>query len=1627
MQTTLGQKKLLAKLMPKENKFWKEYLRYFNQVIYLNDYANESKSNDSFQHQVLLNDRIDEPTCLAAVAVLIYMSNNNEEDKIFLEYVDKNGNKYPLSINISVDSFSKLKDNILININKIQKNSKFPFDLYVKNKNYTTVSFAKTSNKSLLTFEFDLKNKSLNVYGNKGLYFEESIVQISKRIQQIIQQSKQIDNIEKLNLLTHSDICKYKELNNTTNTNISIFKTLPELLDEKLERNTGSIYFDGKKYSVEELNRKSQKIAAFLENTSANKIGVFMQKSFNYLCAIIGILRSGKCYIPLDVDSPIDRNNTIIKQCNMDMVIYEDEKKISSLTIDGKISLDKAVKSTYKYEKVHIDSQSIAYIIFTSGSTGIPKGVCIKQESVINRIQWMSKQYKISRKDVILHKTPMTFDVSVWELLLWIFSDSQLVILPSKKESDPEFILNTVKNYKVTVMHFVPSMLNVFLEYLESANIALPSLKFVFCSGEALLPSHVKKFYKQFTKITRLVNLYGPTEATIDATFHNVNENENPVVIGKPIDNYRLYIINKKEELCPVGMIGELCIAGLGVAQGYVNNVEKTNKSFRYIPRIDKESNIYFTGDLARLRSDGSIEYHGRNDDQVKIRGIRTELGEIEKALNNISYVDQSVIVSKKLKDNIVHLYGFVVLNKEINNQDVKRDLKKYLPNHMIPDSIYKVSEIPLKSNGKVDKNKLLELTHNVNTGNKKLAKTEEEKILVNIWEKVLNVKGIGINDNFFSLGGNSINFVSVLAKAKKKGLNFTSQQLFKYPTIEQLLKHKGEVASLIKNNDIKPFSMIKDEDKEKVIKNENIEDAYPMSYLQSGLVYQSMTMTGQNNYHDIVSYTINGKLNIPVFKKAIKLLVESQPIFRTSYDLTNYSEYLQLVYKKIDRLPLNIYDLRGLSSKEEKDKAYDEWFWREQHRGFEWSKPGLVQFHIHLLDDDTYKYSISQHNSALDGWSMNLVHTFLFKTYFSLLKNKNITDKLANNNNNRNFIYLEKKAIESSDENKFWKQYLVNMPSGKLLRSREEKVHRGNEVIFEDIPLPEGLSDKIIDLANNLGIPVKDVLLASHIKFISLLTQNSDVFTGYEIGGRPELQDADKALGVFLNTMPFRINIENCKTWEELIKKVYKTEGEVLPHRRYPMAKIMQDNSKKGKLFESVFNFTHFYSLKELRKLEGFELIDVRAAAITEFPLRVEYSRHFYTDEIELSLHYHTSEYSLNDIKFFGNILISILEKMVNQSKESPKVLDETIKTLKKDYYFTVKKDKVKFDEEDINSSTSNKNLTLVKQVWSKVLEIPCSKIKDSDDFFDIGGNSLLLIKVSALLGNRVTLKQLMKNSTAKLLAKELDGETISKEKLDQHNLIQCLSKNTECTNNVLFIPYAGGNAVNFLKIAREFENNYSNVAIHAVEFPGHDPNLSNEKLLSFEEMVNRIVDEIKYKFKNKNLYIWGHCIGSALAIKITDRLLKNENICIKRLYIAGKLLTNKDDINNTIENARNLKFNDISDLYAQWNETSITSKYPKEFRNNLVKAFKNDSIELNKYLYKLSSCKESLIKQVPTKVVIAQDDTLTTNYQKEWKNWGKVVQPITLKTISQGGHYFNQSVPNEVYKIIQNDINID
>ena len=205
-----------------------------------------------------------------------------------------------------------------------------------------------------------------------------------------------------------------------------------------------------------------------------------MQKSFNYLCAIIGILRSGKCYIPLDVDSPIDRNNTIIKQCNMDMVIYEDEKKIPSLTIDGKISLDKAVKSTYKYEKVHIDSQSIAYIIFTSGSTGIPKGVCIKQESVINRIQWMSKQYKISRKDVILHKTPMTFDVSVWELLLWIFSDSQLVILPSKKESDPEFILNTVKNYKVTVMHFVPSMLNVFLEYLESANIALPSLKFVF-------------------------------------------------------------------------------------------------------------------------------------------------------------------------------------------------------------------------------------------------------------------------------------------------------------------------------------------------------------------------------------------------------------------------------------------------------------------------------------------------------------------------------------------------------------------------------------------------------------------------------------------------------------------------------------------------------------------------------------------------------------------------------------------------------------------------------------------------------------------------------------------------------------------------------------------------------------------------------------------------------------------------------------------------------------------------------------------------------------------------------------------------------------------------------------------
>jgi D-alanine--poly(phosphoribitol) ligase subunit 1 len=358
----------------------------------------------------------------------------------------------------------------------------------------------------------------------------------------------------------------------------------------------------------------------------------------------------------------------------------------------------------------------LAYVIYTSGSTGRPKGVMVEHRSLVNRLHWMQQTYPLGERDVILQKTPYFFDVSVWELFWALLNGAGLCFLMWGGEKNPLAIMQTVKRHRVSVMHFVPSMLNVFLQYLDgkSASVVegdLGSVRRVFASGEALTPSHVRMFNHLWGGRTgaRLTNLYGPTEATVDVSHFDCPADDDfaSIPIGRPIHNTKFYVLREGRQVA-IGETGELCIAGVGLARGYLNNPGLTDEKF-----IDNPANpgerIYRTGDLARWTPDGQIEFLGRADGQVKIRGLRIELGEIESATRAYPGVADCVATVRAYSESVVLIVAYLVCARQIHVDALKRYLREQLPSYMVPNHFEIIAEIPLTPSGKADRKALPE------------------------------------------------------------------------------------------------------------------------------------------------------------------------------------------------------------------------------------------------------------------------------------------------------------------------------------------------------------------------------------------------------------------------------------------------------------------------------------------------------------------------------------------------------------------------------------------------------------------------------------------------------------------------------------------------------------------------------------------------------------------------------------------------------------------------------------------------------------------------------------------------------------------------------------------------------
>ncbi|MBF3358481.1 amino acid adenylation domain-containing protein, partial [Pseudomonas aeruginosa] len=529
--------------------------------------------------------------------------------------------------------------------------------------------------------------------------------------------------------------------------------------------------------------------------------------------ALMAILKAGGAYVPVDPEYPEERQAYMLEDSGVQLLLSQSHLKLPLAQGVQRIDLDQADAWLENHAEnnpgVELNGENLAYVIYTSGSTGKPKGAGNRHSALSNRLCWMQQAYGLGVGDTVLQKTPFSFDVSVWEFFWPLMSGARLVVAAPGDHRDPAKLVKLINREGVDTLHFVPSMLQAFLQDEDVASCT--SLKRIVCSGEAL-PADAQQ--QVFAKLPQagLYNLYGPTEAAIDVTHWTcVEEGKDAVPIGRPIANLACYILDGNLEPVPVGVLGELYLAGRGLARGYHQRPGLTAERFVASPFVAGER-MYRTGDLARYRADGVIEYAGRIDHQVKLRGFRIELGEIEARLHERADVREAAVAVQE-GANGKYLVGYLVPGETQRSsadspaglmveqgawfERIKQQLRADLPDYMVPLHWLVLDRMPLNANGKLDRKALpaLDIGQMQNQAYQ-APRNELEETLARIWAEVLKVERVGVFDNFFELGGHSLLATQIASRVQKAlQRNVPLRAMFECTTVEELASYIESLA----------------------------------------------------------------------------------------------------------------------------------------------------------------------------------------------------------------------------------------------------------------------------------------------------------------------------------------------------------------------------------------------------------------------------------------------------------------------------------------------------------------------------------------------------------------------------------------------------------------------------------------------------------------------------------------------------------------------------------------------------------------------------------------------------------------------------------------------------------------
>ncbi|WP_447800696.1 amino acid adenylation domain-containing protein [Pseudomonas kilonensis] len=996
--------------------------------------------------------------------------------------------------------------------------------------------------------------------------------------------------------------------------------------------------------SYTELDQRANRLARALVETGAGRdtlVALAGERGLPLLSMMIAVLKAGAAYLPLDIKHPPQRLGEILELSGATILLTSDS---ADSVIDPALAACTATPRRLRTEALWLGGDAtplqmagspddLAYVIFTSGSTGTPKGAMIEQRGMLNNIFGKVPTLGLSSADRIAQTASPAFDISVWQFLAAPILGATVHILPDVIAHDPERLLAALEAQQLSVLEAVPTMIRALLD-LAGADTQLPALRWLLPTGEALPPALAQAWLGRFAHVP-LMNAYGPAECSDDVAFHPLtrvpDEDGNAMPIGRPTANNYLYLVDAQLRPVPVGVPGEICVGGVGVGRGYLNDPEKTRAAFVAHP-FEPEARFYRTGDLGRWRADGVIEFLGRRDQQVKIRGHRIELGEIEDHLGRHPAVQAVAVIVNADQRGDLQLVAYWT-GDDTPVAVLREWLAQRLPSYMVPAHWQQLETLPLNANGKVDRKELTSRTLDSHLIEQRPLSSDTEQQLGAIWAQILNVPAIGADDNFFALGGHSLLATLVVSRIRSQlAVDLPLRAVFDHPVLENLAR-AIDSARL----QTAPLAL-------PTITRADRSQALPLSFAQQRLWFLEQLNPGSSGFNIPFALTLTGTLNVEALRLAFEQLVARHEVLRSTVHSDQGEPWQRIETAQAFALPVT--DLQQVPA-QEREPAIQVHLSEVFGQPFDLTQAPLMRARLLQLDAQTHVLAIALHHIAVDAWSIAQLVDQLASDYvgFGSPATRIDTPPLQY----ADFAVWQRKHLPGpvwQQQLAYWRQQLQASPAPLLLPGAQTRDLGG--CARHRSRLPASLALAINDLAKARDASPFMVLHSALNVVLHQQTGREDLLVGTDIANRHQQQTEDM-VGFFVNQLVLRCRVTPQQTFAQLLGDARRVALDAFAHQDLPFDALVADL-----LPQRDARYTPFFQVKLVVQNTRQQDLHLPGLAISERELEPQAS------DVDLLINvvddgagllvvydYDTGRYTRDGIELFDSLFVCLLEQL--------------------------------------------------------------------------------------------------------------------------------------------------------------------------------------------------------------------------------------------------------------------------------------------------------------------------------------------------------------------------------------------